>query len=531
MAPVRIQEPSSSNASPLPCSYHVFLSFRGQDTRKTFTDHLYTALVNAGFRTFRDDDELERGQDIKPELEKAIQLSRSSVIVFSKDYTSSAWCLDELVRILERKRTSDHVVLPVFYDIDPSHVRKQTGSVGKALARHGKKQSPEKLHRWRTALKEVADLAGMVLQNQSDGHESKFIKKIVEVIEEKLCRIPLSVDPYLVGIQYWVESINSWLQDGSSDVGILGIYGIGGIGKTTIAQVVYNSSFKKFEGSSFLENIRETSEQYNGLVRIQKQLLYDLLNRTEVEIHMVAEGINRIKDVIGSKKVLLVLDDVDHRDQLQAIFSMRNCFCPGSKIIITTRRPGLLKLYKDVKEYYIQTLDSVGSLELFCWHAFGQNHPIEGYMELSKRIVHHIGGLPLALQILGSSLTGQSVDVWESQLQKLETIPNTEILKKLRISYDALQDDHDKDVFLHIACFFIGKDKHLIIKILDGCGFYSLVGIQNLIDRCLVTVDASNEVTMPQMIRDMGREIVLLEYAKHPEKVVDYGITKILSMY
>ncbi|KAL6125915.1 hypothetical protein ACLB2K_073966 [Fragaria x ananassa] len=109
----------------------------GLDTRKTFTDHLYTALVNAGIRTFRDDNELERGQDIKPELEKAIQLSRGSVIVFSKDYASCGWCLDELVMILEQKRTSDHVVLPVFYDIDPTHVRKQTGSVAKALARHG----------------------------------------------------------------------------------------------------------------------------------------------------------------------------------------------------------------------------------------------------------------------------------------------------------------------------------------------------------------------------------------------------------
>lgn len=145
MAPVKIQEPGSSFAPRLPCSYHVFLSYRGLDTRKTFTDHLYTALVNAGIRTFRDDNELERGQDIKPELEKAIQLSRGSVIVFSKDYASSGWCLDELVMILEQKRTSDHVVLPVFYDIDPTHVRKQTGSVAKALARHGKKQSPEKI--------------------------------------------------------------------------------------------------------------------------------------------------------------------------------------------------------------------------------------------------------------------------------------------------------------------------------------------------------------------------------------------------
>ena len=160
-------------------AYHVFLSFRGEDTRKNFTDHLYTALVHAGFRTFRDDDEIERGEDIKSELESAIRQSRSSVIVMSKDYASSGWCLDELGMILECKRTSKHIVLPVFYDVDPSHVRKQIGSVGEAFEKHeeqfraqtdeGKKEYwRNKIDGWRASLREVADLGGLVLQNQAD---------------------------------------------------------------------------------------------------------------------------------------------------------------------------------------------------------------------------------------------------------------------------------------------------------------------------------------------------------------------------
>ncbi|BFG21520.1 hypothetical protein CerSpe_077940 [Prunus speciosa] len=172
MALVKAADPqtSSSNASRY-CRYHVFLSFRGQDTRKTFTDHLYTALVNAGFRTFRDNDEVERGEGIKPELQKAIKHSRTSVIVFSNDYALSRWCLDELVMILERKRrtSDDHVVLPVFYDVDPSHVMKQTGSLAKEFARHQKTQPLQKVKAWREALAEVANLAGMVLQNQAHG--------------------------------------------------------------------------------------------------------------------------------------------------------------------------------------------------------------------------------------------------------------------------------------------------------------------------------------------------------------------------
>ncbi|CAN6684964.1 unnamed protein product [Malus baccata var. baccata] len=170
---------SHSTSSSSWCSYDVFLSFRGEDTRKTFTDHLYTAFVNANFRTFRDNDELERGEDIKPGFKRAIQQSRSSVVVFSKDYASSKWCLNELVMILKLKKTSDHVVLPVFYDVDPSHLRKQTGSLAKAFSKHQKVQSFDTVKEWREALAEAADLAGMVLQNEEDGYGTKKIEGLI----------------------------------------------------------------------------------------------------------------------------------------------------------------------------------------------------------------------------------------------------------------------------------------------------------------------------------------------------------------
>ncbi|KAL6289851.1 hypothetical protein ACE6H2_007361 [Prunus campanulata] len=512
MALVRATQQTSSSNTSRSCRYHVFLSFRGEDTRKTFTDHLFTALVNAGFRTFRDDDELERGEDIKPELQKAIKHSRTSVIVFSKDYASSRWCLDELVMILERKRTSpDYVVLPVFYDVDPSHVRKQTGSLARAFARHQKSQPLKKVKAWKDALAEVADLAGMVLQNQADGYESKFIKKIVNVIGDKLSRTTLSIAPNMIGMHSRVETINHWLLDGSTSVGILLIYGMSGIGKTTIAKFSYNSNFTRFEGSSFLENIKEISRQPNGLVQIQTQLLSDILNGRKMKVSNVSEGLTKIEDAISSKRVLLVLDDVDHMDQLDAVLRMKDRFCPGSKIIITTRRARLLKAHQVTKVHAVETLHYKESLELFSWHAFGQDHPIEGYIEYSKKFVDHCRGLPLALKVLGSSLLGEGIDVWKSAFDKLEVIPNDEIINKLRVSYDSLQDDHDRKLFLHISCFFIGKDKDYIVKILDGCDFYTIVGIQNLIDRCLVTIDEFDKVYMHDLIRGMGREIVRLE--------------------
>lgn len=143
------------------------MSFRGEDTRKNVTDHLYTALVQVGFHTFRDDDEIQRGENVGLEIQKAIRESNISIIVFSKDYASSRWCLDELAMIMERKKLFGQHVVPIFYDMDPTHVRKQTGNFGEAFARHEErfKEEMDRVEGWRAALREVADLGGMVLKD------------------------------------------------------------------------------------------------------------------------------------------------------------------------------------------------------------------------------------------------------------------------------------------------------------------------------------------------------------------------------
>ncbi|XP_028076619.1 TMV resistance protein N-like [Camellia sinensis] len=513
MGSMKGQECSSSNIS---TTYHVFLSFRGQDTRNAFTDHLYTSLVQAGFRTFKDDDDIERGENIKLELHKAIRVSRISVVVFSKEYASSRWCLDELLMILECKRTSKHMVLPVFYDVDPSQVKNQTGSFAEAFARHEnieaesdeiKNEWMHKVKEWRAALREFADLGGMVLQNQVDGRESKFIQKIVKVIEDKLNRKILSDAPSLIGMYSRVTSINSWLQDESTNAGVLVICGMGGIGKTTIAKFVYNLNYRRFESSSFLANIKEVSEQPNGLVRLQRQLLSDISKWKKENIHNVDEGNIKIMEAMSCKRVLIVLDDVVQLDQLDAVIGTQDWLHPGSRIMITTRHERLMQAHKAHEVYKVENFDEAESFELFSWHAFGQDHPMEGFIEHSKRVIQYCGGLPLALQVLGSSLSGKSAHVWESALEKLDAIPESQIVKKLKISYDSLQDDHDKNLFLHIACFFVGKDKDCLIRILDECDFYTTIGIQNLIDRCLVTVDKSNKLMMHQLLRDMEEKL------------------------
>ncbi|KAL5843247.1 hypothetical protein ACOSQ4_009205 [Xanthoceras sorbifolium] len=148
--------------------YDVFLSFRGEDTRNNFTDHLYTALDQKGIMTFRDDEKLERGKEISSELLEAIEISRFSIVILSKKYASSTWCLDELAKIVECMDTKKQTVLPVFYKVDPSEVRKQRSDFKIAFDKHEQdfKDNLEKVQRWRSALTQVGNLSGWHLQNR-----------------------------------------------------------------------------------------------------------------------------------------------------------------------------------------------------------------------------------------------------------------------------------------------------------------------------------------------------------------------------
>ena len=159
---------SSSSSSAPHWKYQVFLSFRGVDTRKGFTDHLHAALKRKGISTFRDDEELERGEPISRELLKAIEESRFAFVIFSKNYASSAWCLDELANIVRCMTETGLTIWPIFYDVNPSDVREQKGTFEIAFNEHEKKfkENIEKVEMWRAALIEVANLSGWHLQER-----------------------------------------------------------------------------------------------------------------------------------------------------------------------------------------------------------------------------------------------------------------------------------------------------------------------------------------------------------------------------
>ena len=154
----------TSSTPPTIPKYDVFLSFRGLDTRRNFISFLYKELVRRNIRTFKDDKELESGQEISPELERAIEESKFAVVVISANYAASTWCLQELVKIMDFVNKGSLTVIPVFHGVEPCHVRWQTGEVAVQFKKH-KREDLEKVLSWRQALTDLVNISGVCTLN------------------------------------------------------------------------------------------------------------------------------------------------------------------------------------------------------------------------------------------------------------------------------------------------------------------------------------------------------------------------------
>ncbi|XP_039166481.1 disease resistance protein RUN1-like [Eucalyptus grandis] len=242
-------------------SYEVFLSFRGSDTRYGFADHLYDRLIEAGIRAFRDNEALYQGKEIGPNLLAAIKNSKIFIPILSENYGRSHWCLNELVEIMEcNNNNTETIVLPIFYKVSPADVRHQTGRFGEQFTEREKRSrgrdiDPTILEKWKQALREVADLKGW----ESNGSEVKLEKEVVQrVLFELKKKFELVIPENLVGIDKHVKKVMESVHKNSHGPLFIGIHGMGGIGKTTLAKTIYNKLSNQFEDRSFIADVRES---------------------------------------------------------------------------------------------------------------------------------------------------------------------------------------------------------------------------------------------------------------------------------
>ncbi|WMV07598.1 hypothetical protein MTR67_000983 [Solanum verrucosum] len=444
--------------------YDVFLSFRGEDTPDTIAGYLYERLIRRGIITFQDNKRLEHGDSIPKELSKAIKDSQVALVIFSKNYATSRWCLDELVKIMEcANEENEKTIIPVFYGVDATDVRYQSKSFAETFAKHELKykdddEGMQKVQRWRTALTVAANLKGYVFPN---GVESDCIERIVDDISSK-CKTSVSYSHKVMGIDTQIEKVESLLEMEIDDVRIVWICGMGGVGEK--------------------ENCVNNKEEGRSLMARRFRF----------------------------KKVLLVLDDIDHRDQLDYLAGDICWFGKGSRIIATTRDK---RLIRNSVLHEVETPLDRDAIKLFNQYAFMENVPDECFENLTLEIVSHAIGHPLALKVSGSLLYKKDIIVWRSALDRIRENSGSEIIENLKISYDGLEPN-EQEIFLDIACFFRGKEKEKVMQILESCDFPAEYGLSVLIDKSLVFISDHNKIQMHDLIQDMGQYIVKMQ--KHP---------------
>ncbi|CAL5422433.1 unnamed protein product [Camellia sinensis] len=345
--------------------------------------------------------------------------------------------------------------------------------------------------------------------------ESMFIQEVVGILFRKLIGTYSSIGKDLVGMVSRTEKVIELLGLGMDDARVVGIWGMGGIGKTTISRAFYDCISCQFEGCSFIENVREVLEKC-GLKTLQEQLISEILMEKDLKVGSNGHAVHMIRNTVCHKKVLIVLDDVDESTELEKLVGEHDWYSFGSRIIVTTRNQHVLTRYGIKHIYEVEQLREDEAIELFESKVFGKQRQMGGYEELVLHAVKSANGVPLALKVLGSFLCDRNKDQWESSLNRLKKSPLKEVLQVLRISYDALKSE-EKDIFLDIACFFKGKDKNDVTKILESCGFHPIIGIDVLVQKSLITI-SGNKLLMHDLIQELGWHIVCEESHKEPGK-------------
>nr|AXU93574.1 RPP4/RPP5-like protein [Arabidopsis thaliana] len=488
--------------------YDVFPSFSGVDVRKTFLSHLLKALDGKSINTFIDHG-IERSRTIAPELISAIREARISIVIFSKNYASSTWCLNELVEIHKCFNDLGQMVIPVFYDVDPSEVRKQTGEFGKVFEKTCEvskdKQPGDQKQRWVQALTDIANIAGEDFLNGPN--EAHMVEKISNDVSNKLITRSKCFDDF-VGIEAHIEAINLLCLE-SKEARMVGIWGQSGIGKSTIGRALFSQLSIQFPLRAFLTYKSTSGSDVSGMkLSWEKELLSEILGQKDIKI----EHFGVVEQRLKHKKVLILLDDVDNLEFLKTLVGKVEWFGPGSRVIVITQDRQLLKAHDINLIYEVEFPSEHLALTMLCRSAFGKDSPPDDFKELAFEVAKLAGHLPLGLNVLGSSLRRRGKKEWMEMMPRLRNGLNGDIMKTLRVSYDRLHQK-DQDMFLCIACLFNGFEVSYVKDLLEDN-----VGLTMLSEKSLIRITPDGHIEMHNLLEKLGREIDRAKSKGNPGK-------------
>ncbi|XP_039158650.1 disease resistance protein RPV1 isoform X2 [Eucalyptus grandis] len=358
----------------------------------------------------------------------------------------------------------------------------------------------------------------MVFLHDSQGNSLLVVEEVVKKLKTKQKSTWIE---HLIGIDDQVVAVNNLLDVGSGGGRLIQIHGMGGIGKTTLAKVVFNELSTHFgKCCCFLEDVREKSSRTDGLVGLQNKLLSEIGNAAGTRnIDAIDDGMKRIEDTLRHKKVLIVLDDVDKSEQVEKLVGKCALFS-GSRVLITTRNEDVLQISGpkyEILRYEMKVMSSDHAFQLFSRHAFNSDSPQEDDCVISKKIVSATGRLPLTIVVIGSLLKNKTQELWKEKLDELRKAPPQGVFQVLKVSYDALTFEQQQ-IFLDIACFFIGEEKTNAIYMWQDCKLFPLFGIEVLKNKSLIKIGKHNEFLMHDQLRDLGRGIVHNENPMNPEE-------------
>jgi len=309
------------------------------------------------------------------------------------------------------------------------------------------------------------------------------------------------------------QDINILLQKQS----IVGLVGMGGIGKTTLSKKFYHLFHNEYDKSSFLEDVK--SKDINDVI---KQLLHDLCGKRLFKDENVNQAdLDQIKQCMISKKMLVVVDDVgkaENLTSLQLIIDIKNA-TSKSKVLVNCRNWQIIKSHvSEDGKVVMKSLEEEEARKLFMFHAFGNaNHvPTNDFENICMNILKTCGGLPLSLKVLGSFLCNtKELEMWEGALSKLKSgksltggNDNEELWSVLKISYENL-DKQNQNMFLDIACFFGGLKISTICRAWSGDYEHPKFELQNLQHRSLVEWTKDGILYIHEQLQDMGQNIAM----------------------